>query len=179
MWKALSWVDALSLWSGRIAAWLTLVGILILTYEVAGRYFFGFTWPLAHELSTKLLGVMYVLAGSYALLEKSHVGVDVLYSRMPRKVKAGIDVFVSVFFFLFVGAILIYGWEFFTDSYGRLQRSLENPELVVYPFKFFIPLGALLLLLQGIANLIRDIAVLMGKSETEVDAKVQKVDRGY
>lgn len=156
-------IEALSLWSGRIAAWLTLIGVLILSYEVFGRYFFGYSWVLAHEVTTKLLGVMYVLTGAYALLSGDHVGVDIFYSRVSPRGKAILDLLMGVVFIAFAGGLLIYGWEFFYDSYSRRQFSLENPGLPIYPFKFFIPLGTGLLLLQGLAHMMRQIAVLQGQ----------------
>lgn len=157
-------IEALSLWSGRIASWLTLIGVLILSYEVFGRYFFGYSWVLAHEVTTKLLGVMYVLTGAFAHLYGDHVGVDVFYSRASPRGKAILDLLMGVIFIAFVGGLLIYSWEFFYDSYSRRQFSLENPGLPIYPFKFFIPLGAGLLLLQGIAQMLRQIAVLRGEA---------------
>ncbi|MCS6867538.1 TRAP transporter small permease subunit, partial [Thermus sp.] len=75
-------VEAISLWSGRLAAWLTLAAVLILTVEVVRRYFFNAPTQWAHEVSTLLFGLLYVLTGAYALRERAHVGVDVFYARL-------------------------------------------------------------------------------------------------
>jgi len=161
--RVIQWIEKISLWSGRISAWLTLVGVLILSYEVFGRYFFRYSWVLAHEVTTKTLGVMYVVAGAYALLHGDHVGVDVLSSRLGPRARAALEVVTSSLFFLFVGGLLIHGWDFFHDAFARREHSLENPGMPTYPYKFAIPLGVALLLLQGVANLLRNIGILLGK----------------
>src|SRR5690606_2315260 len=81
-------------------------------------------------------------------------------------------------FFVFVGAILVAGWEFFYDAFSRREHSLENPSLPVYPFKFFIPLGAALLLLQGFAQVARQVGVLLGRDWADVPAPGSPVSKG-
>lgn len=174
--RVIRWIEKISLWSGRISAWLTLAGVLVLSYEVFGRYFFDYSWVLAHEVTTKTLGVMYVVAGAYALLNRDHVGVDVLSSRLKPRARAALDVVMSCMFFLFVGGLLIYGWEFFHDAFARREHSLENPGLPTYPYKFAIPLGVGLLLLQGIADLLRNIGILLGKDWASTESEPAPAD---
>lgn len=158
-------IDALAFWSGRLAAWLTLVAVLILTLEVVRRYFFNAPTQWAHEISTLLFGLLYVLTGAYALKERAHVGVDVLYSRLSPKGKALINLLGFVFLTLFAGTLLVYGWRFFLASWQNREFSLANQAIPVYPFKLAIPVGAALLLLQGMANLVRDLLTLFEKEE--------------
>ena len=166
--RLLAWIDRLSLWSGRLASWLTLIATLILTYEVTARYAFNAPTRWAHDTSTLLFGMLYALAGAYALYTKNHVGVDVLYVRLSPRARAGLDVVTFAFFFLFVGAFLRYGWDFFVDSFHQREFSLNNPDIPVYPAKLAIPVGAGLLLLQGIAKFIRDAHLLLtGRELTE------------
>lgn len=163
--RLLNLIDALSLWSGRLAAWLTLLAVLILTAEVVRRYFFNAPTQWAHEVSTLLFGLLYVLAGAYALKEKAHVGVDVFYSRLSRKGQAWFNLLGFVFLTLFVGTLVVYGWKFFLASWQNREFSLANQAIPIFPFKLAIPLGAALLLLQGLANAIRDLLLLLGKEE--------------
>ncbi|MFN4231557.1 TRAP transporter small permease subunit [Thermus sp.] len=163
--RLLNLIDALSLGSGRLVAWLTLLAVLILTAEVVRRYFFNAPTQWAHEVSTLLFGLLYVLAGAYALKEKAHVGVDVFYSRLPRKGQAWVNLLGFVFLVLFAGTLLVYGWKFFLASWQDREFSLANQAIPIFPFKLAIPLGAALLLLQGLANAIRDLLVLLGKEE--------------
>jgi len=163
--RFLNLIDALSLWTGRLAAWLTLLAVLILTAEVVRRYFFNAPTQWAHEVSTLLFGLLYVLAGAYALKEKAHVGVDVFYSRLSRKGQAWFNLLGFVFLTLFAGTLVVYGWKFFLASWQNREFSLANQAIPIFPFKLAIPLGAALLLLQGLANAIRDLLLLLGKEE--------------
>ncbi|WP_341474746.1 TRAP transporter small permease subunit [Thermus neutrinimicus] len=163
--RLLNLIDALSLGSGRLVAWLTLLAVLILTAEVVRRYFFNAPTQWAHEVSTLLFGLLYVLAGAYALKEKAHVGVDVFYSRLPRKGQAWVNLLGFVFLALFAGTLVVYGWKFFLASWQNREFSLANQAIPIFPFKLAIPMGAALLLLQGLANAIRDLLVLLGKEE--------------
>ena len=167
----LAWIDRISLWSGRLASWLTLAATLILTYEVVARYVFDAPTRWAHDTSTLLFGALYALTGAYALYANNHVGVDLFYSRLSPRARAGLDVATSIFFFAFVGAFFWYGWDFFWDSFRRREFSLNNPSIPIYPAKFAIPLGAGLLLLQGIAKLVRDIHLLVTGQPLEAAAR--------
>ena len=163
----LSLVEAVAVWVGRLAAWITLVCVLILTYEVVMRYFFNAPTRWAHLTSTLLFGLLYVLTGAYALKEKSHVGVDVFYSRLPRKAQAAVNLLGSVFLFLFAGALLLYGWDFFLASWRDREFALDNEAIPIYPFKLAIPLGALLLLMQGLVLALRELAFLLGGAHAD------------
>jgi TRAP-type mannitol/chloroaromatic compound transport system permease small subunit len=160
--RALRFVDQLSLWSGRVASWLTLAVVLLLTVEVFRRYFLNSPTQWAHEVSTLMFGLMYVLTGAYAYQQRAHVGVDVLYARLSPRGRALIDVIGFFFLLLFAGALLVHGWRFFLASWQNREFSLALSYLPIYPFKLAIPLGALLLLLQGLAKFIRDLQVLFG-----------------
>lgn len=160
--RLVTWVEALSRWSGRLSAWLVLVAMLMMVYEVVRRYVFNSPTLWVHETSTLLLGAMYALTGAFALLERSHVGVDVFYARWPRKIRAVSDLLMSVFLFLFAGTLVVYGWRFFMDSYNLREFSLNWDQMPLFPFKLMIPLGGLLVFLQGVANAIRSLGVLLG-----------------
>ena len=110
---------------------------------------------------------LYVLTGAYALKEKSHVGVDVFYSRLPRKAQAAVNLLGSVFLFLFAGALLLYGWDFFLASWRDREFALDNEAIPIYPFKLAIPLGALLLLMQGLVLALRELAFLLGGAHAD------------
>lgn len=174
MLRLVRWIDRISLWSGKVVSWLTLAATLILTYEVTARYLFGAPTGWAHDTSTLLFGMLYALAGAYTHYMRNHVGVDLLYSRLSPRARAGVDVFTAVLFFVFVGAFFWYGWLFFADSFGRREFSLNNQDIPIYPAKFAIPLGGGLLLLQGIAKFIRDAHLLLtGRALEEARAPAE------
>jgi TRAP-type mannitol/chloroaromatic compound transport system permease small subunit len=89
--------------------------------------------------------------------------VDVVYKRFSPKVRAAMDLISALFFFLFGAAMLWKGFEFAWSSLvtGETYGQLWNP--IIYPFKMMIPLGAFLILLQGIAKFIRDFQLLTKK----------------
>ncbi len=104
-----------------------------------------------------MFGMQYLLAGGYTLREGSHVRVDVIYTHLSERSKAIMDLITSVFFFIFVITLLVTGWIFFHDSFAIKEVSFTEWGIQYYPVKFALPLGAALILLQGIAILLKDI----------------------
>ncbi len=162
--RALDIIDKINERLGRILSLgiLLIFGLMIL--EVVQRYVFNSPTVWANELTQMIFGAYVVLSGGHLLWCKGHVNVDILYSRMSPRGRAMADVATSVVFFAFCMMLLYYGGSLAWDSLERLERSRSawNPPL--YPVKLTIPLGALLVLLQGLVKLIRDILFLMGKA---------------
>jgi TRAP-type mannitol/chloroaromatic compound transport system permease small subunit len=152
--RALDWVSDRS---GLFVALWTVNAVIAYTYEVVARYVFNTPTIWVHESSFLLFGMQYVLAGAYGLLHGSHVRVDVLYTKLSKRRQAALDVFNSVFFFIFVLAMIGTGWRFFIDSVGMKERSLETWQIHYWPIKAMMLLGAVLILLAGISRLIKDI----------------------
>ncbi len=158
-------VDRLSGFTGRYVAYWSLIAPFVFAYEVVLRYAFNSPTNWAHESMTLMFGMQYLLAGAFALREGGHVRVDILYTRARPLNKAALDLLTSVFFFLFSVALLVTGWKFFSQSvsdrffFGSSyanEVSFTEWAIQYYPVKLMLFLGALLLLLQGIAQLIRD-----------------------
>ena len=95
------------------------------------------------------------------LLVGGHVNVDILYIRLSPKTKAKVDIFTSFIFFIFVVVLTYYGSALAWESLRTFERSASAWNPPVYPVKLMLPLGACLLLLQGIAKLIRDILIVV------------------
>lgn len=158
-------VDRVSGFSGRYVAYWALIAPFIFTYEVLVRYAFNSPTNWAHESMTLMFGMQYLVAGAYALREGGHVRVDILYSRAKPLNRAALDLVTSVFFFIFTIALLFTGWKFFSQSVSDAyivgssyanETSFTEWAIQFYPVKFMMFLGAVLLLLQGIGQLIRD-----------------------
>jgi TRAP-type mannitol/chloroaromatic compound transport system permease small subunit len=145
---------------GNLLSYFLFLFFVLLLMEVILRYFFNSPTVWANELAQMLFGAYAILAGGYIMRTGGHVNVDILYSRLSRKSRAGLDVVTSLLFFLFCAMLLIYGGSLAWDSLSRFEHSQSawNPPL--YPAKLMIPLAAVLLLLQGLAKLIRDILIL-------------------
>jgi TRAP-type mannitol/chloroaromatic compound transport system permease small subunit len=155
--KIVRTIDRVSLVSGRILAWWTLVAVLIITYEVTARYVFGRPTNWAHESMTLIFGMQYILSGAFAHYSKSHVRVDVVYQAFSPRNKARMDVLTSILFFLYIGVMTYTGWLYYWDSQKMWELSFTDWGPPLYPVKFTIFLGCLLLLLQGFANLLVDL----------------------
>jgi TRAP-type mannitol/chloroaromatic compound transport system permease small subunit len=87
--------------------------------------------------------------------------VDVIYKNLPLRVRALLDILTSAFFFLFVAVLVWKGGEFALESFTEGKRSSEAMGWPLYPSQMMIPAGGFLIALQGLAKLVRDIAVLV------------------
>ena len=158
---------------GNLLSYFLFLFFVLLLMEVILRYFFNSPTVWANELAQMLFGSYAIMAGGYILRIGGHVNVDILYSRLTRKSRAALDIVTSLLFFLFCGMLLIYGGSLAWDSLSRFEHSQSawNPPL--YPAKLMIPLAAFLLILQGLAKLIRDILILFNM-DTDVPRETQK-----
>lgn len=163
--RVLGVVDYVNDRLGRILSLgiLLIFGLLVL--EVALRYLFNSPTVWANELTQMMFGAYVVLSGGHLLWCGGHVNVDIIYSRLYPKAKAWMDVLTSSVFFAFSVMLLYYGGSLALESLARWEHSQSPWNPPIYPVKLTIPLGALLVLLQGTAKLVRDILVLAGKRE--------------
>jgi TRAP-type mannitol/chloroaromatic compound transport system permease small subunit len=150
---------------GKAAGFLIFVFMVLMVYEVIARYFFESPTIWVHELCGYLFAAYIALTGGWVLLEKGHVAVDIIYQFFPAKVKNFADITVSLIgLFMFV-ILLWQGYKFALHALVTNQHShtLFGPPL--WPVKMMIPAGALLFLLQLVADLARSIIRLQGRSE--------------
>lgn len=152
-------LDKLSTWSGIFVAFWTVNAVVAYFYEVIMRYVFNQPTIWVHESCFLLFGMQYLLAGAYTLLTGGHVRVDVLYIKLPPRGRVGMDIFTSVFFFIFAIALLGTSWGFFMSSYGMGETTVETWGIQYWPVKGMMVLGAVLLLLAGISKLAKDIVL--------------------
>ena len=159
--KILKLIDFINDKVGLFCGWLILIMTLTVTYDVVMRYFFNNPTDWGLELNIYLLVAASFLAGGYCLLNDGHVRVDILYQIFPARLKAFMDVITSALFFLFVVVIVWKGWGFAYESFAEGKRSSEAMGWPLYPSQMMIPIGGVLIGLQGIARLCRDIMVLV------------------
>lgn len=154
-------VDTISLRSGQAVAFLLLPICGAMVFEVIARYMFNAPTIWSTEIVVMLAGALYIVGGAYTQYLRGHISVDTLYDYLPPRWQAAVRVLIHApLFFLYVGILLWEGSQFFWDSMIENERSgsLWNP--VIWPYKFVVPLGALLIFLQGLAQVIRDIRAL-------------------
>jgi TRAP-type mannitol/chloroaromatic compound transport system permease small subunit len=154
-------VDKINDWVGKILSFGVLFMFALVMIEVIRRYFFNSPTVWGNELTQLIFGVYVVLCGGYILRWGGHVNVDIWYGRFSAKGKAIIDMVTFSLFLMFCGMMLVYGGSLAWESLSRFEHSQSawNPPL--YPVKLMIPTGAFLLLLQGIAKLVRDIVTVV------------------
>jgi len=153
-------VGKLNLFAGTFVAYWSAIAVIVYYYEVIARYVFNSPTNWAHESMFLMFGAQYLIAGGFCLRENAHVRVDVFYMHFSKRTKAMVDLATSIFFFIFIVALLTSGWTFFMDSYQVREVSFTEWGIQYYPVKLSIALGALLLLLQGIARVLNDINTL-------------------
>lgn len=157
------WIGAVNGFAGEFVAYWAVIAVYVYYYEVLARYVFNSPTNWAHESMFLMFGMQYMLAGAYTYREDSHVRVDVLYNYLPGRLKALVDVITSLFFFIFAVALLWTGWVFMADSIAVWEVSFTEWAIQYWPVKITMVLGALLLIMQGLAKLLNDMAILTGK----------------
>lgn len=150
-------IGAINGWLGRILSFLIFPLIAIILGEIVSRAIWNMPTNWVHESSGYLLAGMTVLAGGYALLRRAHIKVDIVYNRLPQRVRAIVDVFTALFFFIFCVVLIWKGgasaWHAFLT--GETSGTFFNPKL--WPIRLIIPIGAFFLLLQGLVHFILDL----------------------
>jgi TRAP-type mannitol/chloroaromatic compound transport system permease small subunit len=157
MQRLLLGIDRLSTFVGQAFAWCILLLTGVVVYEVFVRYVFRAPTTWGYDVSYMLYGTLFMMAGAYALSRNGHVRGDFLYRNFPPRRQAWFDLVLYVlFFFPAIFAFMISGWTFFADSLRQNERSMFSPTgPVIWPFKFLIPVVGLLLLLQGLVEVVR------------------------
>lgn len=165
--RLIKYIDLINEKIGLLCGWIILVMTLTVSFDVLMRYFFNRPTDWALELNMYLLVATSFLAGGYCMLHEGHVRVDVLYQKFPPRMKALVDVITSVFFFLFVFVIVWKGWQFAYDSFMQGKHSSQAMGWPLYPSQVVIPLGGVLIGLQGFAKLYRNIIILIEGKKPE------------
>ena len=158
---------------GRFISWLTLCMVLIGAYNAIARYLGRFIHAslssnLYLELQWYLFSLIFLLGAAYALKEDAHGRVDVLYGRLRRKAKAKINVIGSALMLIpFCIFVLWVSWPSIRNSWIVREGSPDPSGLPRYPIKAVILVAFVLLVLQGISQFLKDVAVLRGPDEDE------------
>ena len=157
MTRFLFFIDSLSTWVGKAFAWLILVLTFGVSYEVFVRYVLRAPTTWAFDISYITYGAMFLMAGAYTLSRNGHVRGDVVYRFWRPRVQAAMDLALYLAFFLpAVGAWIYSGWGYARLSIRFREVSIFSPAGVpVFPLKALIPLTGVLLLMQGVAEIIR------------------------
>jgi TRAP-type mannitol/chloroaromatic compound transport system permease small subunit len=164
------YVDRISRFFAYIAAVLVLATCTISAFNAVSRYAFDLSSNAWLEIQWQLFAGIFMLASAHVLQVNGHVRVDMLYGSYSPRGKLWVDVFGIIFFLIPSVSVMIWlGWSFFLKSYMDAEMSSNAGGLPYWPVKALMPFGFALLLLQGLAELIKRIAALQG-------AQVEKIE---
>jgi TRAP-type mannitol/chloroaromatic compound transport system permease small subunit len=165
-------VDGFSDWTGKAVAWLILPLVFGLTYEGFSRYLFNSPTAWAYDLSYMLYAAIAMLGAHYTLMKGAHIRTDMLWEKFTPRTKGRIDAIAYVAFFFPAMALLFYA------SVDEAWRAWQMNELseqtawrpVLWPFKAIVPATALLLMIQGVSELLKSLyAARTGRFITQAE----------
>jgi TRAP-type mannitol/chloroaromatic compound transport system permease small subunit len=155
-------IDGISTWFGKLAAWLIIALMTVVCVEVFKRYYLNAPTAWIFDAENMFYGTLFMLAGAYTLAQNAHVRGDFLYSSMRPRTQALLDlVLYFVFFIPGIAALIYAGYDYASDSWRILEHSTVTSEgPPIYHFKTVIPIAGALVMLQGVAEIIRCVICL-------------------
>jgi TRAP-type mannitol/chloroaromatic compound transport system permease small subunit len=165
--RAIDWLNERV---GQLVYWLILAAVVVSAGNAIVRYLFDMSSNGWLELQWYLFAAVFLLAAGYTLLHNEHVRIDVVISHLPPRVRAWIDLLGGLFFLLPMAVIILaLSWPIVVESYTRHEFSADAGGLLRWPVKLLIPVGFLLLALQGVSEIIKRAAFLLGRIPDPVE----------
>jgi TRAP-type mannitol/chloroaromatic compound transport system permease small subunit len=156
-------IDAFTRWVGKRLAWLILVAVVVSALNAIVRKAFDTSSNSWLELQWLLFSVVFLMCSSWTLLDNEHIRIDIVNNMLPKKLRDSIDVVGHAFFLLPLCIVMIItGVPFFKRSIEINEQSGNAGGLPQWPAKSLIMIGFAMLLVQGISELIKRIAVMRG-----------------
>jgi TRAP-type mannitol/chloroaromatic compound transport system permease small subunit len=152
------WLNAKFAW---IVAFLIVPMLAIMVWEIVLRYFFNSPSQWAYEISLFVFGAYIVLGGAYTHLSGGHVNVDIIWGKLSPRGRAIVDIVTSGFAFLFLGVLFWTSLQITINSWQIGETSMSHWKPIYYPLRTTLPVGCFLFLMQVVAKLIRDIAIVI------------------
>src|SRR6476661_492857 len=178
MQKALLVVDEISTWAGKACAWLIIVLMLTVCVEVFKRYILNAPTAWIFDAENMMYGTLFMMCGAYTLAQDAHVRGDFLYGSMKPRTQATLDLVLYILFFLPGVIALIYAGIDYAGISWRINEhsnvTSEGPP--VYPFKTVIPIAGVLVLIQGLAEIVRCIVCLKSGQWPDRLKDVEEID---
>lgn len=164
----LTFIDSLTEHTGRWLAWLTLLMMVVLCLVVALRYGFEIGSVALQEAVIYLHGTIFMLGAAYTLKHDGHVRVDIFYRRFSPRARAWVNSLGGILFLLPLCVyVFVISWDFVAQSWWIREVSSEPGGIpAVYLLKTLIPLMAVNLGLQAVAEILRSARTLVDTQET-------------
>jgi TRAP-type mannitol/chloroaromatic compound transport system permease small subunit len=171
-------IDEVSYWSGKTFAWLILALTLVVSIEVFKRYILNAPTAWIFDFNNMLYGTLFMMCGAYTLAQGAHVRADFVYVYLRPRAQASLD--LALYFLFFVPGILglIYaGYDYASLSWRIGEHSTVTAEgPPVYHFKSVIPVAGALVMLQGVAEIVRCIECLRTGAWPSRLSDVEEID---
>jgi TRAP-type mannitol/chloroaromatic compound transport system permease small subunit len=178
MQKLLLFIDRTSAFIGHFFSFFIVALTLLITWEVFSRYALDTPHAWAFDVMIMFYGTLFMMAGAYTLSVNGHVRGDVLYGFFRPRTQASIDLILYLVFFIpGVVALVWAGYYYAADSWRINEHSnitAEGPP--IYPFKTVIPLAGVILLLQGIVEIVRCVICIRLGAWPQRQTDVEEVD---
>lgn len=161
------YIDAFTDRCGRLLAWLVLAMALLTALIVVLRYGFNIGFVPGQEAVTYMHGTLFLLGAAYALKTGAHVRVDIFYREFSHRTRAWVNSLGGIVFLLPLCAFIVASsWDYVAESWSMRESSPEPGGIpAVFLLKTLIPLAAINLALQGIAEVLRNALFLAGDGE--------------
>jgi len=160
--RLLQTADRISTYAGKAASWLIVLLMLVVCVEVFKRYILNAPTAFIYDINNMMYGTLFMMCGAYTLAQNGHVRGDFLYGSMKPRMQATLDLALYILFFLPGIVALIYaGYDYAGDSWRIREHSnvtADGPP--IYQFKTMIPIAGALVLIQGLAEILRCIVCL-------------------
>jgi TRAP-type mannitol/chloroaromatic compound transport system permease small subunit len=156
-------IDSFTRWVGKRLAWLILIAVVVSALNAIVRKSFDTSSNSWLELQWVLFSIVFLLCSSWTLLDNEHIRIDIVNNLLPKQVRNSIDLIGHLFFLIPLTVVMIItGGPFFMRSVEINEQSGNAGGLPQWPAKSLIIIGFSMLLLQGISELIKRIAVMRG-----------------
>ena len=153
--------DKISTGVGKAFAWLIVGLMLLVVVEVFKRYALNAPTAWIFDASNMMYGTLFMMGGAYTLCQDGHVRGDFFYGSAKPKTQAWLDMVLYIIFFIpGVIALTWAGWNYAADSWAIHEHTFNADPLPLYPFKSVIPLAGLVVLMQGLAEILRCIVCI-------------------
>jgi TRAP-type mannitol/chloroaromatic compound transport system permease small subunit len=154
--------DHISTWAGKTVAWLIMALMSVVCIEVFKRYILNAPTAWIFDLDNMLYGTLFMMCGAYTLAQDAHVRGDFLYGSFKPRTQATLDLVLYILFFLPGVMALIYAGIDYASISWRIDEhsNVTSNGPPVYPFKTIIPIAGVLVLIQGLAEIVRCIVCL-------------------
>jgi TRAP-type mannitol/chloroaromatic compound transport system permease small subunit len=171
-------IDDVSYWSGKAFAWLIVAATFVISVEVFKRYILNAPTAWIFDLNSMLYGTFFMMCGAYTLAQSGHVRADFVYGRLSPRAQAALDFALYVLFFIPGILALIYaGYGYAAESWRIGEHSTVTAEgPPIYHFKSVIPVAGALVMLQGLAEIVRCVLCLRTGAWPERLRDVEEID---